>query len=432
MILLPALAGLTHLGAQAQISSTHISRADLNAAQTALEEIRQAVSDHYYPEKKVGPAFTELCRKTSLDLANADSSAAANLAIAKTFSSLDPRIRLVPPILSTYVDYGWNWHVIGNAAYVTHVDDNADAKVQGLRAGDRLLAINQLPVDRSSWEDIIYIYNILAPQAGLNVLVQTADEKPRELVLAAKIKHRPHWSGDAGYNRRRQREYVLKKEYRDVKNHIRRIGDVAVWQCWELQRRIDDIADGFKLIRGATALVLDLRRIGGAREDVLSRLLGGLLSEGGELITIDTNGGRKTVRAKGRGEFSGTVIVLIDIRTIELAEVAARILQQRQRAVIVGDRTAGHVRSMGLYYESRLEGIFGARIPVGEIRLADGSSLDGTGVIPDFLLLPKPSDLAGERDIVLAKALAMLKQSISPEEAYRLFPHHEYEDLDEP
>jgi AmiR/NasT family two-component response regulator len=44
-------------------------------------------------------------------------------------------------------------------------------------------------------------------------------------------------------------------------------------------------------------------------------------------------------------------------------------------------------------------------------------------------LLPAPADLAARRDIAMSKALAMLKETLSPEDAYRLFPH--YEDIDD-
>ena len=57
----------------------------------------------------------------------------------------------------------------------------------------------------------------------------------------------------------------------------------------------------------------------------------------------------------------------------------------------------------------------------GDVRMADGASLEKTGVTPDDLVVPSPADLAAGRDPVLAAAVAMAGGSITPEQAGRLF-----------
>ncbi|MFZ1941798.1 MAG: hypothetical protein WBA18_12785 [Terracidiphilus sp.] len=54
--------------------------------------------------------------------------------------------------------------------------------------------------------------------------------------------------------------------------------------------------------------------------------------------------------------------------------------------------------------------------------MADGRSLEGTGVTPDMLVLPTASDLASGRDPVMAKAAEMVGVTMTPEEAGKLFP----------
>lgn len=58
----------------------------------------------------------------------------------------------------------------------------------------------------------------------------------------------------------------------------------------------------------------------------------------------------------------------------------------------------------------------------GDLIMTDGKSLEGQGVIPDELLLPKPADLAAKRDPVLARAMSLVGLIVSPEKAGALFP----------
>ena len=54
--------------------------------------------------------------------------------------------------------------------------------------------------------------------------------------------------------------------------------------------------------------------------------------------------------------------------------------------------------------------------------MTDGQSLEHTGVVPDKVILPTASDIANDRDPVLAQAAEMVDVKISPEEAGKFFP----------
>ena len=165
------------------------------------------------------------------------------------------------------------------------------------------------------------------------------------------------------------------------------------------------------------------------------QLLNGLFAEGfdtGGVIEKDGLDDRLTIKGDQQA-FVGTLLILVDAETAAYAEVLVHIIQQRQRGVIIGDRTMGRVfeekiaaTARGTAYAYNVSGI---SIPYGEVVFKDGTVLDGRGVAPDYQLLPSPADLAARRDIVLSKALELVKEKLSPEEAYALFPR--YEDLED-
>jgi C-terminal processing protease CtpA/Prc len=425
--------------APAQTASS-FDAAALNTARTMLGDIREVVSDEYRPAAKVTPAFLARCAETDRALGSAKSMNEAYALIADTLSSLDKRIRLHPPGRTTRVDYSWEWRLIGPAAYVTQVDREGDAAKQGLRLGDKILSFEGLPLDRENYQQINYAMNTLAPRPGLRVQVQSPGQEPRWLAIASTIRpQRKTRTVGAGTMMRFERVYTKEEhrrfdEFRDPKNHVRRVGQVAVWRANELRQDSSAVADGLKLVRGASGLVLDLRGQYVRSHKTVLRLLDGLFTESFESGAVEKEGLDDKLRVNGGSQsFTGTVLVLVDSETASYAEVLARILQQKQRGVIIGDHTMGRVLqelsvgfARGTLFSFTSGGMY---LPSGEIVMADGVALDGRGVAPDYRLLPAPADLAGRRDIVLSKALAMLKETLSPEDAYKLFPH--YGDIDD-
>ena len=73
-----------------------------------------------------------------------------------------------------------------------------------------------------------------------------------------------------------------------------------------------------------------------------------------------------------------------------------------------------------VYGDDRLT-IYATMITVGDVRMADGGSLEKTGVTPDEIVLPTAADVAASRDPVLARAVAALGGTLTPEAAGRLF-----------
>jgi carboxyl-terminal processing protease len=427
-------------GLAAGPAAEKISSDEREIARTYLSEMEDSLTQHYFPTRKTDAAFHARCRETLKHLDRAQTSNQAYGLIADAFAALDPRIRFYPPQRSSIIDYGWMWKLFGDHAYVSQVDHVGDAATQGLRPGDQVLAIEGQPVTRENFQQISYAFDVLAPSQALRVRVQSPGAEPRDLTIAATMRKplKIRTYDDRGSKNLEfaptERQSKRLRDFRDLKNHIRHIGDVVVWRADELRHRIGDVADGLSEARDASALILDLRGQYVRRNETTVRLLDGLFAESFTAGTIEMETERKKLNVSGgTGSFHGTVLVLVDAQTGLLAEFIARVIQWKKRGVIIGDRTMGRVLDESLYIRAQgLEFNFTNAfilIPTGEITLGDGSSIDGRGVFPDMRVLPKPADLAGKRDVVLAKALAVLKQNMTPEDAWKLFDN-ELEDED--
>ncbi|HMD36667.1 MAG TPA: S41 family peptidase [Vicinamibacterales bacterium] len=208
---------------------------------------------------------------------------------------------------------------------------------------------------------------------------------------------------------------------RDVSEPVGR--DILVWKM-AVFRDADHVDAMIGKARTYETLVLDLRGNGGGAVDALRRLVSRCFDREVHVATVRQREKRERRIAKpARGGFRGRLIVLVDSRSASAAEMFARIVQIEKRGDVIGDRTAGAVMSSRIMpHKVGVAGVFYATsITIGDVRMADGASLEKTGVTPDDLVVPSPADLAAGRDPVLAAAVAMAGGSITPEQAGRLF-----------
>ena len=96
-----------------------------------------------------------------------------------------------------------------------------------------------------------------------------------------------------------------------------------------------------------------------------------------------------------------------------------------KRGVVIGDVSAGVVM-LARFYDHQL-GVdtvvpYGVNITEADVIMTDGKSLEHVGVVPDEIRLPTATDIAAQRDPVLAYAASLLGVQITPEKAWSLFP----------
>jgi carboxyl-terminal processing protease len=106
-------------------------------------------------------------------------------------------------------------------------------------------------------------------------------------------------------------------------------------------------------------------------------------------------------------QYDGPVVVLTGPGTVSAAEDFVVAFQTSGRGKVIGQKTNG---STGQPLQIRLPGGGGARICTKRDTYPDGRDFVGVGCLPDIEVEPSRKDIAAGRDVVLKKAIAVLKQ----------------------
>jgi carboxyl-terminal processing protease len=405
-------------------------RIERERALTMLGNVKDQLRKHYYDPTIRGMDVDARFKAAEEKIKQAASLGQAFGIIAQVLLELDDsHTKFYPPSRPERVEYGWEMQMIGDECYVVAVKPGSDAAAQGLKEGDRIIAVERFQPTRKEFWKMRYFYNTLSPRAGLNLVVQSPGGQPREMNLKAKVtqgKRVLDLNSDMEINA------LLREMEDDAKlgNHryYEDIGGVFVWKMPAFNLSNTSVDEIMSKARGRRALVLDLRGNGGGAEITLLRLLGHFFEQDIKMADIKTRNELKPVVAKTRGKnnlFEGKVVVLVDSDSGSASEVFARVMQLEKRGTVIGDRSAGAVmRSNFRNYEMGTERIvtWSANITNADVLMSDGKSLERVGVIPDELMLPKATDMAARRDLVLARALELAGTKIDPAKAAALFP----------
>jgi C-terminal processing protease CtpA/Prc len=407
------------------------SSLDRERVQGMLSVIKGDIKKNYYDPNFHGIDLDVRFKAAEEKIKSIDSLGQAYGVIAQVLSEFnDSHLFFLPPPRPANPEYGWRMQMIGNDCVVFAVKPGSDAEAKGLKPGDRILKVDGFAPTRDNLWKMEYRYNILRPQAGIQVVAQTGNEEPRPLDLKAKViqgKRKLDFTGNSGVE---DIEAVL-REIDEAGNLTRhRYVDnleVFIWKMPQFDLEKDKVDDMMNKAAKHKALILDLRGNGGGAEETLQRLIGNLFDHEIKIADIKRRKDTKPLVAKSRGKdiFTGQLIVLVDSRSASAAEVLARVVQLEKRGTVIGDQTKGAVmRSQGYHYEMGANSIlfYGASITDADAIMGDGKSLEHIGVTPDELLLPSGPDLAANRDPVLSRAAELAGVKLDPEKAGALFP----------
>ena len=207
--------------------------------------------------------------------------------------------------------------------------DNSPAAKAGLRTGDYIRAINEMPTrEMSVWEGVRALRGTPGSKVSITIIRGNAAdphvlELTRENEPASVVNGRMAGTG-IGYVR------------------IAGIGPATPGQ---VTSQIADLTKG-----GASKLIVDVRRASNGTIDdgiALARLFVG---QGGTLAFRESKGGaRETIAAaSGDGAVTLPTVVLIDTGTSGAAEIFAAALAGNKRADLIGEHTIGRAASQKL------------------------------------------------------------------------------------
>lgn len=336
-------------------------------------------------------------------------------------NTLDPYSAFLSPtqleeiysqIEGNFVGLGVELRAEGGALRIVRVVPNSPAQQGGLRAGDRILAVNgqtTAPLTTEQAGDLLQ-----GPEGSVvELTVQTPGQPSRQLTL-----------------RRRRVEVPSIEEARLVDPEA----GVAYVKlgCFQKTTARDLEAILWDLYRqGMRSLVVDVRGNPGGLLSTAVEVADKFLDQG---VIVSTRGRSPqedfTYTAHTPGTWRMPLVVLVDQESASAAEIFAGAIRDHRRGTLVGQRTYGKGSVQGIFPLNY--GGTGVRLTTSRFYSPNGQSLNRVGVDPDIVVhrsarialtentssggavhiaLPGPTP-ATDEDPALAAALQTARQSI--------------------
>lgn len=169
----------------------------------------------------------------------------------------------------------------------------------------------------------------------------------------------------------------------------------------ELEDALDELED-----LGMTSLILDLRGNGGgllgSSLDVASEFLG----DGVILYQVEKGKDEQVHKVRGGGKLVGApLVVLVDGGTASASEIVAGALQDRDRAVLIGQTTFGKGSVQSVFDLSDGSSV---HVTSAQWLTPDRNQISGQGLTPDFEVPISDEDRTEGRDPQLQRAIEYL------------------------
>lgn len=144
-----------------------------------LKGTKELIKENYYDPKFHGMDLEARFKAAEEKMKQADSLGQIFGIIAQAVVELnDSHTYFIPPSRPVEIEYGWRMQMIGDQCYVVAVKAGSDAEAKGLKTGDAVISVDGFKPTRNTLWKMKYSYNLLRPQPGIRVVVQSPGAEP--------------------------------------------------------------------------------------------------------------------------------------------------------------------------------------------------------------------------------------------------------------
>ena len=330
----------------------------------------------------------------------------------------DSHTHFLPPSVNVKLKYGFEAKAFGEDIRIYKIMPKQAAERAGLKVGDKVVALNGHGAERFSFDDMLLYYRVLHPLLAWDLVVQTGNEKPRNIRLEANREDKPivldidRLSDFWDIILEEQSETEEERTYHTA-NFDGGIGYIQVREFPGNASFLDGLADK---VKDSKAVIIGLRGCPGGFVDTFKSFAGHFV---GDSTVLNKAVGRKkteeVVAKPKKPYFSGPLFVLIDSRTGSAGEGFSGFFQSQKKAVVLGDASLGRLMTARYFPEEfGAEKIvyYGIQISTAKVVLPNGDEVEGKGVTPDAPCNPSGEDLREGRDICLDLAIAKAREAL--------------------
>jgi len=156
-----------------------------------LKVVKEQIEKNYYDPRFHGLDLDARFKRAEEQIKQATSDGQVIGVIAQAVLDLnDSHTRLVPPLRKVVAVYGWRMQMIGDICYVTAVKPGSDAELKGLKAGDRILALDGIEPTREILWKMKYLYYSLRPKSRIQITFQAPESQVRTVEVLPKLEQR--------------------------------------------------------------------------------------------------------------------------------------------------------------------------------------------------------------------------------------------------
>jgi len=315
-------------------------------------------------------------------------------------------------------DPGFDVRLVGSELLVTHVDSPSGAASAGVRPGWRLVSLDAMPVfelmsrlpdsmpDRLRQVEVWRMIEtrLRGPQGSQTSLM--FDDGQRDIGVAVERRPEPGQPATVGN---------LPTMYVRVESEVRRTergatAGVIRFNVW--MPGVDPLfQQAIDRFRSTNGIVIDLRGNPGGLAAMIMGISGHFLTERKPLGTMKTRDAElrfaanpRLVNAAGQRvePYAGPVAILVDSMTGSASECFAGGMQAIGRARVFGQTSMG--QALPAFFDKLPNGDVLIHA-TGDFVTADGTRLEGRGVVPDEPVALSRADLLAGRDGTLEAAL---------------------------